>query len=365
MIEFIISVSGSTIIRNLGLVAVAVIALPLVLWRSVIAERQLRTAQRQVLDGRFHTGAEMLGNPHNLAVRLGGIYALARLAKEYPKEFHLQVMEVFGAYVAARKSINETTGNVLSQDNSHTLACDSDRDGSVSALDQDSAVSETLDSPMLPRETKEIMRVIAERDNYQITLETKENFRINLTGAYLAGLSYLCPNFSNINFTNANLRQTSLSGACFNGAIFHGCDFSEARLIADFRGASPLHRVNFRGTDFSGVLSAPPVRATVLNAKRRNYSTSLNDLTLVDVDFRDSNLSGVSLRETRLSSMVKLDRTNLSGADISGAYLVGVSGLTKEQLEKAIADCERPPCLKDVVDSKTGEPVVWRGQGRE
>ena len=310
----------------------------------------------------------MLGNPDNPAVRLGGIYALARLAKEYPKEFHLQVMEVFGAYIGAQKSIDETTdNNSLSQDASHTPACDSDQDGSPSALDQDSDVSETAVSPMLPRETKEIMRVIAERDNHQIALETKENFKINMTGAFLAGLTHhLHPNFSNINFTNADLRQTTLLGACFNGAIFHECDFSESRLVADFRGASILRKVNFRGTDFSGILSSPPVRATVFfYSRRRNYSTILSDLTLFDVDLRDANLSGVNLRETKFSSMVKLDGADLSGADISSAHLVEVSGLTKEQLENAIADSESPPCLKDVVDSKTGEPVVWRGQGRE
>ena len=36
--------SGSAIIRNLGLVIAAVIALPLAVWRSVVADRQAKTA---------------------------------------------------------------------------------------------------------------------------------------------------------------------------------------------------------------------------------------------------------------------------------------------------------------------------------
>ena len=39
--------SGSTTIRNLGLVIAAIVALPLAIWRSIVAERQAATAQRQ------------------------------------------------------------------------------------------------------------------------------------------------------------------------------------------------------------------------------------------------------------------------------------------------------------------------------
>ena len=83
--------SGSTTVRNLGLIVAGLIALPLTLWRIWVADRQAKAAQKQVetsqdqvttsqrslLNERYQKGAEMLGS-EVLSVRLGGIYALAK-----------------------------------------------------------------------------------------------------------------------------------------------------------------------------------------------------------------------------------------------------------------------------------------------
>ena len=96
--------NGSTI-RNIVLAAAAVIALPPAIWRSKVAERQAATAQRQsetaergLLNERYQKGAEMLGGDV-LAVRLGGIYALARLAREHSGDYHLEIMDLLCAFV--------------------------------------------------------------------------------------------------------------------------------------------------------------------------------------------------------------------------------------------------------------------------
>ena len=44
--------NGSTI-RNIVMVAAAMIALPLAIWRSIVAERQAKTAQRGLLNERY------------------------------------------------------------------------------------------------------------------------------------------------------------------------------------------------------------------------------------------------------------------------------------------------------------------------
>ena len=82
--------SVSTTVRNVGLVIGGVVAILLAIWRSRVAERQAGAAQRQantaqqnLLDERYQRGAEMLGSDI-LAVRLGGIYGLQRLAEEHP-----------------------------------------------------------------------------------------------------------------------------------------------------------------------------------------------------------------------------------------------------------------------------------------
>ena len=98
--------SGSTAIRNLVLVIATIAALPLAIWRSKVAERQAATAQRQsetaqrgLLNERYQKGAEMLGSQRSLRFGLGGIYALARLAREHLGDYHTQIMSLLCAFV--------------------------------------------------------------------------------------------------------------------------------------------------------------------------------------------------------------------------------------------------------------------------
>ena len=118
--------SNSTTVRNIGFIIAGALALVFAVWRGVLAQRQARTAELQaetalrqtdaaqlqvessqrqteiaqqgLLNERYQKGAEMLGS-EVLAVRLGGIYALQRLAEEHPGQYHVQIMELFCAYV--------------------------------------------------------------------------------------------------------------------------------------------------------------------------------------------------------------------------------------------------------------------------
>ena len=94
--------SLSTTVRNLGLVIGGVIAILLAVWRSIseMGSSQADTAQRSLLSNeRYQKGAiEMLGN-NVLSVRLGGVYALRRLAEEHPEQYHVQTMRLLCAFV--------------------------------------------------------------------------------------------------------------------------------------------------------------------------------------------------------------------------------------------------------------------------
>ena len=103
--------SNSATLRNVALIATAVIGLPLALWRSLVAQRQANAAQRQadtaqrqadtaqrgLLNERYQRGAEMLGSIV-LSARLGGIYALENLAREHPQQYARQILGLFCAF---------------------------------------------------------------------------------------------------------------------------------------------------------------------------------------------------------------------------------------------------------------------------
>lgn len=88
--------SGSEIVRNVGLIVAAAVAVPIAIWRSRVAERQADTAHRSLLDQRFQQALTMAGDDE-AALQVSGIHALRRLAAEYPDIYEEQVDEVLDA----------------------------------------------------------------------------------------------------------------------------------------------------------------------------------------------------------------------------------------------------------------------------
>lgn len=78
--------SVSAVVRNVALVAGGVIAIPLAVWRSIVASRQIESIEKQIrvsqdgaLDAQFLKAAEMLGHDQK-PVKMGGVYTLANIA---------------------------------------------------------------------------------------------------------------------------------------------------------------------------------------------------------------------------------------------------------------------------------------------
>ena len=236
--------SASTTLRNLGLMLAAAIGLPLAIWRSIVAERQADATRRQsdtavqmLLNDRFQKGAEMLGNADFGSVRIGGIHALARLAREYPDSFHLPVMQLFSAFVVDRTR-EEAEERVESPEDSQTPEDEEQREPDVGDAEEDEDETGQDDAPWfesapaehygpffvadrrvgpvpeLAKDIEAVMSQIAQRSEAQIALESEEAFRMNLADACLPGLIFHSANFSNFDFTMADLRRVRGWQAC-------------------------------------------------------------------------------------------------------------------------------------------------------
>ena len=259
--------SGSTAIRNLFLVIAAIVALPLAIWRSKVAERQAETAHRGLLNERYQKGAEMLGS-EVLSVRLGGIYALARLARAHPGDYHTQIMSLLCAFVRNPPGVGK----------------------------------EKQDTKKLREDVQAIMPAICVRSELQIEIEEKEfYFNLDLSGADLHGVSLLRV----ASLGNSNLQPRPGISANLKGAFLSCSNLSGAHLVF---------------------------------------------ANLKDAQFFGANLEGAFL-----------SRSNLSGADLRDC-----KGLTQDQIDQAVArPPDKPPSLEDLVDAKTGKPLVWRGGNYE
>ena len=255
--------SGSTTVRNLGLVVGGLIAIPLAIWRSIVAQRQADTAQRGLLNERYQKGAEMLGS-EVLSVRLGGIYALQRLAEDHPGQYHVQIMGLFCAFV--RHSTKDKGDNAISE--GHRIRED----------------------------VQAVMAAIRIRSDDGIKLEKKEKLELDLSGANLSGA-----NLSNANLNGANLSGTVLLKANLSGVKLFEADLTTADLTrADLTGAKLVT---------ANLGNAILIRANLLDA---NLFLSI----LLNTDLTRANLSGTNLSHAIGLTQAQLDQARAGPDDL-------------------------------------------------
>ena len=235
--------TGSTTARNLGLVAGGVIAIWVAIWRGVVADRQAEasklqaqssleqakaaqdqaeTSQGGLLNERYQRGAEMLGSPV-LAVRLGGIYALERLADDEPELYHVPIVRLFSAF--ARDPTKQ---------GGHTIVLVDD--------------GRQLDIKKSCEDVQEAVRAIGSRSATDIELEKKEAYIIGLIGVNLTMASLPGANLTAVFLSTANLTKASLVIANLTGADLTGADLTGADL-----GGATLRHTNLSGANLSKV----------------------------------------------------------------------------------------------------------------
>ena len=353
---------NSTTIRNAGIVIAGIFALVFALWRGLVAERQAAASQRQaetaerqaetalrqtettqrqadtsqrgLLNERYQKGAEMLGSSV-LSVRLGGIYALRRLAEEHPEQYHVQIMQLFCAYV--RNPTGQASIQVLRYEDGKPVYG--------------------------PREdVQAVMYAIGSSSDADIALErAAENFQLDLRNVPLYH-SHL----SNLNLSYAHLESANLSGARLNGAKLYSARLYKARLSnanlddADFSYAF-LSDADFSNASLSGIefFNASLSRANLSNAILNGanfFFASLDGANLSDAHLPSADLSNAHLRDADLT------RTSFYEVWLPDDDPSPANGLMQGQLDQARSVANSPPLLEGVLDAETGEQLVWRGK---
>ena len=232
--------SASTTIRNVGLIIAGLTALPIAVWRGIVADKQSGAAQSQAVstqqglrNERYQKGAEMLGS-QVLSVRLGGIYALQRLAKEHPEEYHVQNLRLLCAFVRNPTEDKKYEAKLMS------------------------------DKRLAREDIQTIINLIIGRKPSEMELEQSEGFRLNFSNAYLNNVFMIGANLS-----RAIFRKTDLSAA-----IFWKTDLSRAVLLEANLSNTKLWDANLSGawltiiTDSGGVESARGLTQAQLNEAR-------------------------------------------------------------------------------------------------
>ena len=266
-------------IRNVALVIAAPIALALAIWRSAVAGRQANIAQQQAelaqqqadlaergfLNERYQKGAEMLGS-EVLSVRLGGIYALQRLAEEHPVQYHIQIMRLFSAFAR-----NPT------------------KDG--------------VPTSMLREDVNAVLQAILDRGQNGIELENREQFSFDLTGSDLRGAYLGHADLAQVILVSAKLIGVELREANLSDADLRHADLSDAHLSGARLNNADLFNSNLTNANF---IRADLSNTYLYEANLTNATIDLTDFSFARLD--DANLSDATVSRSTGLSQRELDR---------------------------------------------------------
>ena len=265
--------------------------------RVKATEDNVRVAEEGHITERFTRAIAQLGDKENRAIRLGGIYALERLAKDSEKDYG-PIMEVLTAYVRENAT----------------------KQGKYA---EEAAVKPTTD-------IQAILKVIGRRET---TGKNRGNDRLDLSNTHLHGVVILRADLSGADLSGALLGRADLSGALLGGADLGGATLSGADLNGAFLERADLSGALLGRADLSGALlgGADLGGATLSGADLNGAFLERADLNGAFLDRAD--LSGALLSEATLSRAF-LRGADLSEADLSGAGLGGAD-LTDADLREA------------------------------
>lgn len=303
--RFIIQVAG-------GIVVIG--GLYLTYWRTRLTDRQTQLTDRRIQaveDGqvteRFTQAIEQLGSDE-ITIRLGGIYALERIAKDSPKD-HWTVMETLTVFI---------------------------RDESRSFLPIKTSKADDP-YPAVSPDVQAALTVIGRRDatcdpeGEVLNLQSANLTLSKLQDANLDGVQLVAATLHGAEFLRTSLRGAKLGGADIRDSDLTATDLRGADLHQAFLENAIVQEADLREADLE---DANLSRAECTNADFSNSRMADANLSNADLRrgiFREAKMTGANLSHARLRD------ADLSGAVLNGATLYDAD-FTTATLKKTVMD---------------------------
>lgn len=299
--------------------------------------RNLQIAKEGQITERFTKAIDQLGDKEHLEVRLGGIYALERIARDSKKD-HSTIMEVLSAYVRVNAPWKGNAEQVKEKRMS---------EGKKSKESQES--SQTLtDISIHPADIKIILSVLGRRT---LSYDVREEYHIDLRETDLRKMHLDETNLDRTILTGANLSGAKLSNASLRKANLRDADLSDAILEYTNLWGSSLADANLRNANLFGA----NLRMTYLKgANLRNADLTFADLRRV-ADISDADLQGAKLYRANLQGVIGLSIKQLSNAKT--LYEAKLDQELLEQIKKKHPHLLEEPKQKKKKKRKTIEPT--------
>ena len=316
-----------------GVAGLVLLAGVLLVWRQSQLSREGQNTER------FTRAIDQLDYTKAVEVRLGGIYALERIARDSPETDHWPIMEVLTAYVREHAQWSEA------------------KPGSEESSDE---VKPAVD-------IQAVLTVLGRRSQWFqngelqcLDLRQTDLRRANLPSAHLEGAS-----FGGAHLERANLGEAHLEGAALGGAHLERAYLFAAHLEGANLGGAHLERAYLGGAHLEGAnLFAAHLEGAYLP------SAHLERASLGEAHLERANLGGAHLQRANLGEAhlegahlfgahlegADLRGAHLEGADLGGAYLEGAD-LRGAHLEGAAGAPETGPSEKEPSRGGVTQPL--------
>jgi uncharacterized protein YjbI with pentapeptide repeats len=298
------AVTGTRAALLVGLAGVGAVG---ALWLN---NRTYRLTQQGQITDRYTKAVEQLGGD-KLDVRLGGIYALERIAMDSKRD-HQTIVEVLSAFVWERTDPVRTVKAIVAEVLRHPLG----------EADQSQTYKSTArESKPQPAADVQAAVTVLSRLPHWFGAGRGDLEGVCLPGTRLNGADLAAARLGRADLSGALLQGAQLSGADLRGANLSGASLQDAKLVQGH-----LQEVDMSGADLS---SADLADAWLTGA-------DLSGADLSSADLADAQLTGADLSGTKLTSAdlsgatlyeTKLLGAQLQAAQLSGSIFVGKSDL--------------------------------------
>jgi uncharacterized protein YjbI with pentapeptide repeats len=268
---------------------------------------QIRINRQGHLTERFNTAIAHLGEGDQAKVdmRIGGIYALERLANNSNYD-RAAIAELLTDFVCSHATWIPPAGNVDQQQEQQEVA-----ELRARAPDVQAAMT-VLGRRQLPLGGASLLLLLGGVDLrkanlIEANLEGADLSHAHLEGADLTGASLRGARLAHVHLEGACLRGANLEGAYLYGADLEGADLTHASLIS-----ANLKSANLR-------------KAVLLSANLKRiyiHEANLEMMNLRDAHLENLELPGAKLRDSDLG-YAHLQYVNLTGANLTGMNFTG------------------------------------------
>lgn len=243
----------------------ALVAGTIAIISALYTVRTFALNRRGQITERFSRAIEHLADERS-AVRLGGIYALERIAHESAEE-HGPILEVLTAYVRQNSPWPKAAG------------------------DEEAAAKTELEPPQASVEIKAILTVLARRNlrHERDGAPKLDLAQTNLRGVKVRGIDLRGANLIGAQLQGADLRDAKLDNVDLRNAALQQTNFLNARLSG-----SSLADAHLQGAVLTGAYLGDMTLKGAQMQRSLLFRTDLSDATLTDVDLRDARSSSTT-----------------------------------------------------------------------